>query len=1124
MPSTGWTQNPDITAVLDLQTLFGFPAAGRRITGRLDLSPAHFRFAEYPDYRFHDSFPVNLTAGRERKLGEIQSGEDGSGKFALGLNTLANASVAFTFTAEAFEPDSGRSVAVARSGLLSPLTSVVGWKADGSLGYIGKDAPRQLHLICLSPEVKPVASPVLTWAQTALRHVSVLTKLDNGSYSYVSTEKNEVIAQGTLTIPAGGMPFTLPTGEPGSFRLEFHDPENRLAAACRFTVTGKGDGSRSLEQAAELEMNPARADWQSGEELELSLRAPFTGAGLLTIEREKVLGWKWFRSIEKDSVQTIRVPDGLEGTAYVHASFVRAMDSPEVFMSPLSYAVQPFRANYERRLMPLSLSAVDRIRPGETLQIQLKSPVPARAVIYAVDEGIHQITNYELPQPRDFFLRPRALEVATTQILDLLMPEFTILGQSRAFGGDGEGGDNLTINLNPFQRKREAPVVFWSGLVQTGPEGVTVEYPVPDYFAGQLTLMAVAAGAEGYGSTRIKTQVRGPFVLTPNAPLFAAPGDTFTLSLTVANNLDSAAPEAARVSASLTASPNVRIVSLPDPAEIAPGREGTVRFEVAIQEPLGNATLTFHAAGGGLSAQRSVTLSVRPATPRLTTVQSGYYRLPDHTVKPARTLYPDFASREVSVAAVPLNLARGLSTWLNEFPHNGTEQIISQAMPRLLLTTEASFGFDRASSAAELDKVFARLRGRQAPGGGFGPWSNQAQGGLDFLTIYAADFLTSAKEAGFAVPGDMLSLVRKNLREMAVLPAKSPIDQASQARAIYLLSRNGEVTTNYLLNLRDQMEKSGPWRTGPAALWVASTHALLRQNKEAVEILKEWKTAKKPAVRLWRFWQEQPLALDSMDLVLLCRHFPDLAGSLNYDDIKPVLTALEKAEFNTYSAACSIQALKEWSNLQKQSGVQTALTELTAGAPSRLLAAPGAGLLRADFTAGATAIQFGLLRPPGAPDLGAFYQMVESGFDRGLPEAAVRAGMEITRRLSVNGLPVERVQVGQSVEMEILIRNLGADPVEDVAIVDLLPGGWEVEEYTLRPGPNGAPGADSVDMREDRNIFYTTVSGKHTQRFHYKLRPLCAGIMTVPPVSASSLYRPEFQARSAAGHLTALPR
>ena len=56
------------------------------------------------------------------------------------------------------------------------------------------------------------------------------------------------------------------------------------------------------------------------------------------------------------------------------------------------------------------------------------------------------------------------LDVETAQILDLLLPEFSRLVAAAAPGGDAEG--DLGKNLNPFKRKRDKPVAFWSGIIR----------------------------------------------------------------------------------------------------------------------------------------------------------------------------------------------------------------------------------------------------------------------------------------------------------------------------------------------------------------------------------------------------------------------------------------------------------------------------------------------------------------------------------------------------------------------------------------------------------------------------------------------------------------------------------
>ena len=73
----------------------------------------------------------------------------------------------------------------------------------------------------------------------------------------------------------------------------------------------------------------------------MNIIAPYTGSGLISIESNTVHAQKWFTSTTNSSVQTIQVPPGLEGNAYVNVAFVRSLDSEEIFTSPLSYAVVP---------------------------------------------------------------------------------------------------------------------------------------------------------------------------------------------------------------------------------------------------------------------------------------------------------------------------------------------------------------------------------------------------------------------------------------------------------------------------------------------------------------------------------------------------------------------------------------------------------------------------------------------------------------------------------------------------------------------------------------------------------------------------------------------------------------
>ena len=79
-----------------------------------------------------------------------------------------------------------------------------------------------------------------------------------------------------------------------------------------------------------------------------------------------------------------------------------------------------------RLASPREARGLGMVKPGEPLTIKLTAAQPTRAVVFAIDEGILQVARYKLGDPLDFFFRKRMLEVHTSQILDLILPEFSM--------------------------------------------------------------------------------------------------------------------------------------------------------------------------------------------------------------------------------------------------------------------------------------------------------------------------------------------------------------------------------------------------------------------------------------------------------------------------------------------------------------------------------------------------------------------------------------------------------------------------------------------------------------------------------------------------------------------------
>jgi len=1100
-PATiGWIDPKAVQVTVTLQNLYGTPATGRRIVSRMRLNPARFEFPEYKDYSFYDRLLDKKAEvhSEQVELGEKTTDDAGTAQVDLDLERFSTATYAMDFYAEGFEAEGGRSVNAQSSALVSSLPYVVGYKADGDLGYVKMNSSRTVDLIAIDRMLTKIAVPGLEFDVILQTYVSVLTKQEDGTYSYESVRKETTVRTGAADIAAGGLKFTLPSETPGNYFLELREKEsgNRVSRF-PFSVVGLGGVSRSLDKNAELNVKLNRRQYNAGDDIEVNITAPYLGSGLITIERDKVYAHTWFKADQTGSVQHIRLPAGFDGTGYVNVSFIRSLDSKEIFMSPLSYAVVPFTANLEKRRLKIDLNPVREAKPGEPLKIGFRTDRPSKIVIYAVDQGILQVTDYQLPDPLEYYFRKTALMVQTSQIVDLLIPEFSIL-RAAAFGGDGEAR-----HLNPFKRVTEKPVVFWSGVIDADSTEHQVVYDVPDYFNGTLQIMAVAVSPDSVGGAKQETLIRGPFVLTPGVPTLAAPGDQFEVGVTVANNVTGSGSNA-EVNLTAEASEHLEIMHSPlQPLRVPEGREISTVFTVRAKSKLGSASLTFKASALGQESKLRSTLSVRPAVPLMTKVLSGNFTKSSVTVPVDRVMLPDYRNLEAVLSAAPLGLARGLDVYLKNYPNGCSEQITSGAFCRLMIAGETDFGLTRTEIFAQLEKTFDVLRRRQNDQGTFGYWAPEKNDGIDFISTYVMHFLIEAKAAGFVPPADVFQSGLRNLQHM-VIKEPGNIDEArTLAYAIYLLTREEVITTNYILNLRDYLDKhnEGEWQNDLTGVYLAGAWSMLKKDDEAQKIITAYKIGSHDRRGWWDFYQ--PLGSDSQYIAVIARHFPGMLRHVSAEDFKAITGPVGRGEFNTLSAAYAVLALKSYTQYLAQNPPRLGMVELNKEKHETALEAAGKLMKRAAFSANAASLRFTV--EPQIKGMGVFYQMIETGFDRDLPSKAVAEGVEVYREfVDKNGDVTNAAHLGEPLTVHLKIRSLEHDNVTNVALVDLLPGGFEIVSSSLQPGA-GSAGCDYVDVREDRAVFYTTV-GRHVRCITYQIKPGNRGEFVVPPVFAESMY------------------
>jgi uncharacterized protein YfaS (alpha-2-macroglobulin family) len=1160
----GWVPPKGLEGRVSLANLFGTPAAGRRIRAKLLLTPGMPSFPSLRDFHFYN--PQKPIEPSEQELPEGATDDDGQAKIALGLDRFADATYRLTMVTEGFEAEGGRSVTSEATTVVSPRSWLVGYKSDGDLQYVNKDAAREVELVAVGPKGARVAADKLQLVVLERRYVSSLVRLENGTFRYQSVRKDVEVSRKSFALPAAGTHAKLPTDKAGDFVLSLQSAAGEVVQEIPFTVAGFGNLARSLEKNAELQLALKTGDVAPGGEIEMQIKAPYTGSGLITVEREKVYAWKWFHTTETASVQKIKVPAELEGGGYVSVSFVRDFASEEVFMSPLSYATVPFAISRGKRALNVKVDSDDLVKPGDKLSMKVSANHKGRAVVFAVDEGILRVAHYRTPDPLSHFLQKRALSVRTTQILDLILPELAKLRDAAAPGGDGEEAA-VGANLNPFRRKHDKPVVFWSGIVEVGPQAKELTYEVPDNFNGTLRVMAVAASDLGMGAFDKKTLVRGDFVISPNAPTFAAPGDELEVSVGLANNVVGSGKNA-KPKLSLTTSSHLEIIG-PHEVELPVGemREGSAVFRVRARKELGSASLRFEAHLGDKHARLTTDLSVRPSSPFVTTLQAGYLKNGDTTATIERKLFAEHRTLDAGIAAVPLSLAHGLAEYLASFPHACTEQLVSQAAPAVVLGQRPEFGFDKAKSEAMVANLIDVLRSRQNEEGGFGLWTANPKS-ASVPTVWALHLLTEARERGHAVP---VELMKNGTRYLETLASETPDDLADsriRAHALYVLARNGVKVGRHAAALQHWLEANAgkAWREELSSAYLGATYAILKQDSLANEIAAAIRFGAKHKTDYEHYYDD--LGHDAQALLLVARHFPKRAATVSKEELDGIVAAISSGSYNTFSSALSILALEAFAAVAAEPGATTRTLHEVVQGNKQPLVLTGGLLPHVAFSDKATALVFG-----SHGDFGSYWSLSQSGFDVEPAKKSLSNKLEIVHEfLDDKDKPIAKVGLGEEISVRIRVRAL-QELVWNVAIVDLLPAGFEVVMQTAAQSeassagednaqpndttstegeegegqgesegegqeeggeetPSGAAGpgvltialpgsdfaVDYVDVREDRVVLYGS-AGKAMSTFIYKIKATNAGKVVTPAIHAESMYDRSVRARGEPGNL-----
>ncbi|HET6161993.1 MAG TPA: alpha-2-macroglobulin [Dongiaceae bacterium] len=1108
----------ELSVAGDAKFLYGAPAADLKVKSDLVIQPDSKPFPQWEGYRFgleeEDVDPQRVAFADMRT--------DAKGAFVLPIKLEevpdVQAPLKATLRVEVYE-FGGRPVIESVDLPVREKKVYLGIKPLFADAEVQENSNAQFEVIALDAEGKEQAVPELQY-----RLVREEWDYDwfyaGGSWDYHISIHDGAAETGTIAAGAGGPAKVERPVQWGNFRLEVYDPATGVASSMRFHA-GWSAKPGSGESPDRLQVVSDKESYKAGETAQIQLRAPFEGEALVAIATDRVLSTRIVSIPAEGKTISIDVDPEWGAGAYVLASAFRPGNEQE--RGPgRAVGVAWLAVDSAPRTIQVQMQVPDKVTPRQKVEIPVSlsniSGATAYLTVAAVDEGILTLTDFESPDPVDYFFGKKRLQVDLRDLYGQLID-----GKAGRRGQIREGGDGESAQRGA--PKNIKMVALYSGLVEVSQDGkAKVAFDIPDY-NGRLRLMAVAHDAQNVGWAEAGLVVRDPVIAEISAPRFLAPGDKSNLSLTL-QNLDGAA---GNYNVSLNSAGDVQLgEGASIGVDLAQGATQHLRVAILGQR-VGNGEITLSLKGpNGYALDRTIAIPVRPAVAPVT--ESLTMRLmPGESMTLNQAALDPFlegATLRASFSTTPNLDVQTVLANLSHYPYGCLEQTISVAYPMLIAGDVADLWSleDRYKQAdkRELDQAIQRTVSRQRFDGLFGLWT-AFDTGEPWLSAFAMDFLMRAKEKGFIVPQSAIDLGLDGMRKIAAGDGGegSGIHRygngpSAQAFAQYVLARAGQAKLADLRYTADQLSPdSAP------ALALAHIAAALSLNGEQQRAAVLFDAAAKNAERRGNDWWDYGTKLRDSAAVAFLMAESKQSGL----DPTPLI-----------GRVADLQGQSRWLSTQEEIWLLLAAKE-TAGQASGL---------KLDVSDGVSVVQDRTFYMPATMSLPGGKTVTNRGTTpvyakasaTGVPKEELPPsdeGFTISRTIyAPDGTEADLGKVKQNDLFVVLLTGRSTSGLDHQALItDLLPAGFETEIASLASARQTGDYSWLPELtqpiyaeyRDDRFVaafdVYDEDSGNQNREFAfaYLVRAVSPGDYKLPAPSIEDMYKPTYRGRGAGSRL-----
>ncbi|MCS7077922.1 MAG: MG2 domain-containing protein [Bacteroidia bacterium] len=1124
---------------LEVQALnmFGPPAAEKNYEIEIVYKPQKFTSKTYPDFNFYAKVEKENIPTHTYKTGTLDNEGKTVYEYRFPKLSRVPAVLQGKVITTVFDVTNRPNTQV-NSFTFYPQEYYIGIQKN-MYSYYSTGSLIPLQAVVVSPEDK-----IKTGMQVEARLIryewhNVYRQSTAGYYDYQSEKKETLVKREIITVGNGPFSFNVIPDRAGEYeiRLSALDETQNYVSTIFYVYDWQTTTANSfkINREGKIDIITDKKVYQPNENAKILFRTPFDGKILVSIEREKVFEHYYISTKNKTADISIPLSSEYLPNVYISATLFTTAQAINQSVFYVAHGYQNLTIENPKNKLNVQVVAPKKVQPNKTYEvsIQTNSTKPVFVTLSAVDEGICQIKKFQAPDPYQAFYSRKKLNVESFDLYKLMLnevnkkPAIPLPNQS-GYGGANEEFDEKArfseARKNPFLVTRFKPVSVWSGIIHAKDGVAKIKVPIPN-FNGQIRLMAVAYADKQMGAGQSQMIVADEVVTTPGIPRFMAPQDTIEIPVSVYNTTRSNINATVSIS---TEGPIKIISNSTQSTSLSPNQENAVKFNATAIQQVGPAKIIVTTQYNGKKTIDVTEISVRPASPLY--VQTGSGQVKSQSVENIaipNNYIPSTQRSRLTISKFPaLKFAQHIK-YLIGYPHGCLEQTTSKLFAMLYAEEIA-----RATCSDELKNEpvshyikqgIQKIESMQLINGDFTYW----QGGSErnwWGTVYATHFLLEAQKAGYSVDKKVLQnalsyiaqrSAKNSTYEYATYTSNTSAANQTSQRVIKKIAHKEIIYGLYVLALANQPDYSSMsyYKSHPELLskdmkyLLAGAFALTRQRDAIQYLLSDKFDFEKTDKNLSENFDSSVRA-DAIVLSVLAeinpahpaipaliRRFDEDQNQMYWNTQERAFVCIGLGKLAKIQGGHSSTAIiKDGTNTYNFTGKDLSISLKT---NNITITTQGSGSLYYFWSTEGIAYT-----PPSNEDAG--LQVRRTFYDR--------TGKEIKDNKFIQN---------EVIICKITVSALERRSIPNLAISDLIPAGFEIENPRLKDLPNlkieGYTEPDYMDIRDDRLLLYTNVS--NTKTFYYMLRAVTVGSFVLPPIGAEAMYAPEYHSYHGRGRI-----